>query len=159
MIDKEQFRNLIVVPTLRQMDGVIPYSVEAVELLVATATSESLRGTYLAQKGGPALGVYQMEPVTHDDLHENFLQYRENLEDVVYDFVAGLYRKSGDNLAEEMVGNLYYATAMARVHYYRVPAPLPEADDLEGQAQYWKKWYNTELGKGTVEHFMELNKK
>jgi len=29
---------------------------------------------------------------------------------------------------------------------------------MEAQAGYWKRVYNTELGKGTVKHFMEANK-
>ena len=51
--------------------------------------------------------------------------------------------------------NHMYACAMCRVHYMRVSAPLPDADDLEAQAAYWKQHYNTPLGAGTVEHFME----
>jgi hypothetical protein len=43
---------------------------------------------------------------------------------------------------------------MCRVHYYRVPAALPPAGDLAEQAAYWKRYYNTELGRGTVEHFL-----
>ena len=39
----------------------------------------------------------------------------------------------------------------------RVPKKLPKASDLEGQAKYWKTFYNTIKGKGTIEHFMEAN--
>ena len=34
-----------------------------------------------------------------------------------------------------------------------------EIDSLEGQAGYWKKYYNTEGGKGDPEHFIESVKK
>ena len=51
--------------------------------------------------------------------------------------------------------NDLYACAMCRIHYQRVREPLPDADDLEGQAAYWKAHYNTPLGAGTVEHFIE----
>ena len=27
---------------------------------------------------------------------------------------------------------------------------------VEGQANYWKKYYNSELGAGSVEHYIEL---
>jgi len=30
---------------------------------------------------------------------------------------------------------------------------------IEGQADYWKKYYNTEGGKGDPEHFVEAVKK
>jgi hypothetical protein len=46
---------------------------------------------------------------------------------------------------------------MARVHYLRRPEPIPT--DLTGQAEYWKKWYNTYLGAGTVEEYIENYKK
>jgi hypothetical protein len=32
-------------------------------------------------------------------------------------------------------------------------------NSLEGQAGYWKKYYNTEGGKGDPEHFIESVKK
>ncbi len=149
MIDREQFKEYIVKPTLRQLQPHIPYSEEAVELLVATATAESLRGTYVVQKGGPALGVYQMEPATHSDIWNNFLAYKDEL----YELLEDEYTDELD-----LTANLRYATIMARLHYYRVKEPLPAADDLEAQARYWKDHYNTHLGKGTVDHFMELNK-
>ena len=44
---------------------------------------------------------------------------------------------------------------MARIHYLRVPEALPAADDVVGLAAYWKRYYNTELGAGTVEKFVE----
>jgi len=46
-----------------------------------------------------------------------------------------------------------FACLMARVHYLRVSEAVP--DDLRGQAGYWKRYYNTRLGKGTVEGYME----
>ena len=42
---------------------------------------------------------------------------------------------------------------MIRLHYYRVPQPLPDADLLQ-VAAYWKRHYNTTLGKGTINQFM-----
>lgn len=45
------------------------------------------------------------------------------------------------------------AVLFARLHYLRVAEAVP--DDLRGQAGYWKKYYNTRLGKGTVEGYMD----
>ena len=44
---------------------------------------------------------------------------------------------------------------MARVHYLRVPQPLPAADDIDGLARYWKAHWNTREGAGTPERFVE----
>jgi hypothetical protein len=41
------------------------------------------------------------------------------------------------------------------VRYIRAPAPLPGQDDLQGLANYWKQHYNTPLGAGTPEEFLD----
>lgn len=44
------------------------------------------------------------------------------------------------------------AVAFARLHYFRVPSPVPEF--LAEQAAYYKKHYNTVAGKGTPEKYI-----
>lgn len=155
MMNYNQFRGLVVVPTLHYLDEIIPYSEEAVDLLMMTAAHESNGCSYVKQIEGPALGVYQMEPATHYDIYENFLKFNPAIKSLVEDFTmdAGLLFIQG----EDMTFNLAYATAMARVHYYRVPEALPKT--LEGLAAYAKKYYNTELGKATAEDYLEAFKR
>lgn len=138
-----QLREYIIRPTLRRL-GL--YSEAAEELLMLTAATESLCGRYLHQVGGPALGVFQMEPATCRDIWDNYLRYKGPLADDI--------RLMGEG-PETLPGNLYYAAAMARVHYLRVPQALPSAMDEWGLAQYWKDHYNTHLGSGTVEKAVE----
>lgn len=45
------------------------------------------------------------------------------------------------------------ACIFARLHYRRVPRALPK--DVLDDAGYWKRWYNTALGKGTVEQYLK----
>ena len=147
-----QFRELIIRPSLQALHDVIPYSEEAEDLLFMTAAHESRLGTYLKQINGPALGVYQMEPATHNDIWDNFLTYRESIIDCLrYYFPHPI----------EMIHDLQYATAMARVHYFRVKEALPKKSDyanpmqyLPALARYAKKYYNTELGKATVDDYV-----
>ncbi len=147
-IDARQLRELIVVPTLGHL-GL--YSEDAVVLLMNTARQES-RLRWIQQLGnGPAVGIWQMERVTHDDIWANYLAYREDLADKVRQLAIGTKQVPD---AAQMAGNLFYACAMARVHYLRVPHMLPSADNLSAQAAYWKQYYNTELGRGTVEEFI-----
>jgi hypothetical protein len=40
----------------------------------------------------------------------------------------------------------------ARVHYFRVAEPVPGT--VEEQAGYWKRWYNSAAGAGTVEQYL-----
>ena len=137
----------IIRPTLEGLEADSP---EAEALLLGTALAESgLRA--LRQDGGPALGLWQMEPGTHQDIWNSFLMYRAELTRRL----QSTCRMDAPFYPEQLVYNLRYACAMARVHYMRVAEALPEADDVEGQARYWKQHYNTPLGAGTIEHFME----
>jgi hypothetical protein len=124
----------------------------AEELLLGTAVQESLNFKYRKQiGGGPGLSYYQIEKSTHNDIWENFLKYRKGLADKVSTLLSS---SSADKLAE-LETNDKYATAMARVHYIRVRDALPAAGDVNAQAQYWKKYYNTPLGKGKVSEYVE----
>jgi hypothetical protein len=55
---------------------------------------------------------------------------------------------------DQLAWNLGYATAIARLVYYRRPEPLPHADDLAGLARYWKVHFNSHLGAGAPEDFL-----
>ncbi len=46
---------------------------------------------------------------------------------------------------------------MARLFYLLRPGAIPNT--MQGRGEYWKKWYNTELGKGTVKHYIDANKR
>ncbi len=134
----------VIRPVLKHLDLASP---ARERLLLGTACKESECGLWLAQlDGGPARGIYQMEPATEVDIWQNFLKYRDDLVELIRVYTGF------DHGASDLAGNLYYATAMCGVHYLRVPAPIPE--DLDGQARYWKKFYNTEKGKGTVDEYI-----
>ena len=124
----------------------------AEELLLGTAVQESLNFRYRRQMGnGPARGYFQMEPATHNDIWDNFLKYKKDLAQKVATFLSS---PDADKL-HELEHNDKYAAAMARVHYMRNPYALPEAGNVEEQANYWKKHYNTILGKGKPEEFVD----
>jgi len=152
-----QVKEHIVIPVLKQMS--IPYSEEAVELLLMTCAHESNGGEYIKQIEGPALGIYQMEPSTHDDIWNNYLTSKPRLS-------ADAWEQMGRTLYSPkalLIGNLNYATAMARIHYWRVSEALPKKADflpqhgmdfLRALAQYCKDHYNTHLGKATPEKYL-----
>jgi len=144
MIDPIHLLIYVIRPTLKSLDL---WSIEAEQLVLGTACQESECGRWLKQLGGgPAVGIYQMEPATHDDIWKNFLEYKE----VLVDKLAAFYFDGNSN---ELVGNLYYATAMCRIHYLRVPEAIPVG--LRKQAEYWKRFYNTELGAGTIDEYIQ----
>lgn len=147
MISVTQFRELIVRPALQSI-GL--YSISAEELVLGTALQES-RLTYIKQLGrGPALGFFQMEPATFSDIWVNYLKYNRALGERV-EKLAITPATDPNNL----IYSLPFAAAMCRVHYLRVPEALPEQGDYEGQAEYWKEHYNTFLGAGTEEGYLE----
>jgi hypothetical protein len=143
---KEQFRELIQ-NVLNELTLVIPYSDVARELLMLTAAVESNLGVFLKQIRGPALGVFQMEPNTEKDIWKNYLATRSNLRILMEGFM--MQSTSTPNL--DLRANLPYQIAMARVHYRRVSEPLPPRATPALLGAYWKKHYNTHLGRGTVE--------
>lgn len=146
VIHHKQLRELVIRPVLESFDL---HSQSAENLLVLTACVESACGKWLHQNGGPALGIFQMEPATHDDIHMHFLPSKPHIR-------ASLHRWSVRRSCEEMIWNLAYAALMCRLHYLRDRKPLPQADDIPGLAAYWKRVYNTHLGKGRVEDAVDL---
>lgn len=147
-MDADHFRAFVVRPALFRL-GL--HSAAAETLLVGTALVESGGLRWLRQRGGgPALGLFQIEPDSHDDLWTNFLRYRDPLADKAAGFAA-----LWPSRHEQLITNLAYACVVARLIYYRAPAPLPGADDLVGLACYWKAHYNTALGAGTVPGFLK----
>jgi hypothetical protein len=123
-----------------------PYNTPAATVLsLGTAIHETNGGQYLRQISGPALGMWQMEPATYTDCWTNFLNFRPEMAAAVRKFqVPG----TG---AAQLVWNIGYACAMARVRYIRAPDPLPATDDFEGLAEYYKRFYNSALGAAVVD--------
>lgn len=144
MIDSEQLKEYIIEPVLEALDM---KSKAAINLLLGTAAAESRCGYYLHQVKGPALGIYQIEPATHSDVIKNYINYRPMVASVI-DKLKGPY-----SLDRNLIGNLYYSTAIARLIYYRSPHKLPSANDIEGLGAMWKEVYNTHLGAGTTDGF------
>lgn len=142
-----QIRDQVIVPALTQIGYNDP---AAVRLVLGTGLIES-NYEALAQYGGPALGFWQMEPATANDLWTNYIMPRAHFLPKVYDLMIYRYDK-----VEQLTWNLRYAAAMCRIKYLSIPASLPDADDLEGIAAYYKQWYNTPLGAATASRFIDL---
>lgn len=130
------------------------HSPAAEQLLLATAIQES-HLIYRKQIGGPALSYFQIEPNTHDDIWNNFLKFRPHLSSMIVSFMTSPVA----NKTKELETNDKYAAAIARIHYLRVPAPIPQYNDIPKMAAYWKRYYNTILGKGREIDFINNWKK
>lgn len=157
MIHPFDFMEYVIKPTLKELsayDARID-SEPARALLLGIAAQESSLGYRLKQENnGPALGVFQMEPETHHSLWDNFISYRSDLWNVL-SRMAGKVADNEEIPPEEMITNLKYACAMARLRLWVSPFPLPtEANNIKALGEYWKQHYNTPLGKGKVSDFI-----
>jgi hypothetical protein len=143
MINATQFLENVIIPTLDHLEL---NSKSAQVLLLGTALVESDL-MHLVQIKGIAESFYQIEPNTANDIWCNYLDYRDDLADKV----RALMIEAFDRF-DQIDGNLFYATAMARIHYLRVPTELPMPENITELATYYKEHFNTHLGKSTVEN-------
>ena len=135
--------------TLHELDM---HSEDAVELIYRTGMAETKYRHLIQMGGGPAVGFFQCEPATMRDIIDNYASYRPSIMTKLY--ALGYDEKDAEM---RMMGSIPLQVAFCRLKYRRDKHPIPSWDDIEGQAKYWKRVYNTELGKGTVEHFIKAN--
>ena len=135
--------------TLHQLNM---HSDDAVELIYRTGMAETKYKHLIQMGGGPAVGFFQCEPATMRDIIENYASYRP-------DIMTKLYALGYDDTDAEMrmMGSIPLQVAFCRLKYRRDKYMIPSAEDIAEQGKYWKRVYNTKLGKGTLEHFLETN--
>ena len=159
MINPAQFRSEIVRPALKAADM---WSEAAENLVLGTAVQESILAWVKQRGAGPALGFYQMEPATADDICRRYLSTRSELAVRLAKATwphcrtpTAYSHLDAKDIARLLVEDLRFATIMCRLRYWMMPAPLPAASDVDSLAQYWKKYYNTVLGSGKAVEWAE----
>ena len=150
-ISSYQLRETVILPTLQALEL---SSESAVQLLLGTCAQETLMGRYLVQRnigfrGG--IGIYQMQRASYRMIWDKMVEGNG----IMKAKMKLLLNYGGMPPAERLATDLALATAMCRLYYYAINAPLPAANDIPGMAAYWKKWYNTELGAGTPAQFIQ----
>ena len=143
MINPTQLRDLIT-RTLKQIPS--GYSSDAVKLLMMIAAHESDLGKYIKQVNGPALGIFQIEPATHDDVWTNGDSCEVNASRLGYVWEC-------DATSARLEYDLQYQILIARQKLFMISEPLPSGDDEIAMANYCKKYWNTDLGKATSEDY------
>jgi len=137
-------------PVLNCLSPEIPYSLAGERLVIGTGLTESNLSQLFQVGGGPAVGLWQMEPATHDWLWVWLMNgTHDSLRRKVQALMAPLPSR-----INQLAGNLHYAIAMCRIRYYVSPEPLPCGDDWDGLASYWVRVYNAG-GAGTTARFLE----
>ena len=134
------------------LDNLSMNSKDASSLVYRTGMAES-GYRHLSQMGsGPAVGFFQVEPATIDDTWNNYAVYRKPIMAVLKDMGF-----DPDDSRMRVMSSIALQAAFCRLKYRRDRLAIPPADDIHAQAAYWKRVYNTVLGKGSVEHFIKAN--
>lgn len=138
----------VILPALAALAVDPPENIGKVStLLLRTCKQESNLGEFRKQMdGGPALGIWQMEPATATDIWTSYLYFRLTIQARIVLALA-----NGDRI-KDLAFNDRYACMMARLQYLRSPLEIPDASDVEGQAALYLRVYNAG-GKATVAEF------
>jgi hypothetical protein len=129
-----------------------------VALLVGIASAESNFQQRYEYNGGPGRGLWQMNVDTAVSIFEDYLIYSAQRYQQLRKFAPSLITRqfqvpNGKDLEHYITYVDPFACAMARTYFLKWSEPIPE--DLDGQADYWKRLYNTWRGKGTVQRYMQ----
>lgn len=125
----------------------ISYSEKVIDMLIETACVESCCGRYIKQIKGPACGIFQIEPKTALDIYNNYITYRQEYKSI-YD---KLYIKDL-SIEQNLMYNLAFQIFICRIFYLRIKEAIPNT--RSERANYWKQYYNTNLGKGKISDYM-----
>ena len=147
-----ELQHLVIRPTLKYLGE---YSVDAEKLLVATAAIESGMGFRL--KGDKKrLGVFQISPQSHQGIWDNYLAKDPELASKVRGLAS--QREFLTHPHAELATNLRYSTAIAWMIYKRKESPLPNSNDLNAIAKYWRRHFH-HRPQASIEEFIECYKR
>lgn len=129
---------------------------EEVEIMVGIVATESGFTHRVQIGGGPACGLFQIEPDTAFDVYLNYLRRKPDrlnrlmmlsFDMPVFFFPARICLPDLLKVWDD------FSFLIARCVLLRRPEPIPK--DVEAQARYYKRWYNTPDGAGSVEKYLK----
>lgn len=153
-MNSQQLYDCIIKPTHKYMGGNYE-SRNANFLSLCTAAIESNCGYYIKQVGGPALGIWQMEPATCKDIWMNCDFIKTDMGECAVTELLTSDAVIDDDLNASLVTAPMYACAMARLKYSMDVAPLPDSENIRAVYDYYKRIYNTPAGASTYEKFKQ----
>jgi len=124
----------------------------AEQLVLGTGVQESRLVAREQRGGGPALGLFQMEPATHDDCWTNYLNFSP--QKPLADRVRQTLEAGQKPVAATLRANDRSTRAIWRAPYLRGRNSLPNANAVAAMANYWKHHYNTPAGAGKPQEFL-----
>ena len=148
----QQLLDYFIIPTLRYMGGGYD-SFNARMLMLVTAAAESNCGHAVIQGGGgPALGIWQMEPKTLHSIYAECDALRDKY------FLKRINALKGAKVIKpiddsELITYPNWACSTARLKYAMDTEALPDHTDKYAMYVYYKRIFNTEGGASTWDKF------
>jgi hypothetical protein len=153
-----EFKNNVIT-VLGHLDLLSPFHVN---LQLGTTAIESNFGQYRRQIGfenkkGGGYGINQIELATYHDLVNGFIKNKPDLKEKIHYWYD-------DSLGDEenLIINDNYNIVICRIKYYSTCEHIINEKDCNNVielAKIWKKYYNTDMGKGTKEGFVDAYNK
>lgn len=135
---------------------------EEMQIMAGTCACESDMGKFRVQiDGGSARGIMQIEPTTAKDLWGRYLPNRRwslfarfmEASFGITDASMFLYPQDEDLISAYLTVRDDVSIILARTKYLTDPRPIPT--DLDGQAAYYKRVYNTAAGAGSSGKYLK----
>ena len=122
----------------------------AKEMIIETAITETGLGQIEDKTVGAGMGLTQFDDRPFQDIRDRSIKLRPK---ILKELHIDISLVEWDDLRY----NQFLALLFTRLHYWLKGDPIPAT--IEERANYWKLHYNTKFGKGTVEHYLEMNRK
>lgn len=129
-------------------------SEDAQELLFGTACIESSLRPRFQDSGGDAIGLFQVEYPTFKDLWNRAIKIKhpDLHRDIKEKFINPPFN---DITFEDLQKNDVLCAIFARMKFAENDEAIPPANNSIAQAEYYKKHYNTILGKSKAKDFVK----
>jgi hypothetical protein len=144
LANEKQLREFVVV-----VCGVLGHGASggAVDLLMETAAQETHCGQFRdPTPRGAGRGVFQMDLIAFNDIRNRARVADINM--VIDNFGVDIRIVNHDALDHSPL----LAAIFCRLFYKLLPSAIPST--MGERAHYWKRFYNTEVGKGTVSEYI-----
>ena len=122
----------------------------AKEMIIETAIAETGLGQIEDKTVGAGMGLTQFDDKPFQDIRDRSIKLRPK---ILKELHIDITLVEWDDLRY----NQFLALLFTRLLYWLKGDPIPAT--IEERAAYWKLHYNTKFGKGTVEHYLEMNSK
>jgi len=120
---------------------------DAYNLILETATAETALGKIDDRTIYAGIGICQFDKVPFQRIKDKSMRFRKLI-----------LRKLGVDIKlvqwEHLRYNTFLSLLFCRLYYMAVQEAIPTT--IEDRARYWKKYYNSSLGKGTPEHYLKM---